>query len=119
MGRWSQSRRRGTSVPQAPDFPLPPPGDAEWEFSTLGGGSGQCGGDIISGICPVGADGWEIQVTNDPDFVIDVGSATGACSDTLEPSADFGPPGDTVYGRARWLLGELPMSDWSVTKVLS
>ena len=117
MGKWAQGRRRGGGG-NCRRFPLEPPGDAEWEFATPGGGSGQTAGDIISGICAVGADGWRMQVSNDVEFG-GFDETDADCNASNEPTADFGPPGDTIYGRIRWLLAGVPVSDWSVTKILS
>lgn len=111
MGRWSQARRRGTAVPPPSSNSLSPPADEDWDLSATG--ADEAVGLLLSGTCPVGADGirCSFSLGIDPDIGQMV---SGNCSDALT-SLPFSPS-DTVNAWMRYLLGGIPVSDWSLQK---
>lgn len=115
MGRWAQARRRGTAVPAPTGGSLAPPSGDEWTASA--NFDNTVGAFLNSGTCPVGADGIRASFSLDTNTNPDLGAqVSGACSDVLT-SAPFSP-GDNVNVWIRYLLGGIPVSDWSAPSLI-
>lgn len=113
MGRWSQARHRGrgnASAPVLPSPPAPPSGDV-WTLTA--DAFAHFFVTITALSCPVGADGFDVDVVDDDDPGITGVYQVAGCGFPLETAAGAG---DHIHVRIRWTLDLSPVSDWSDTK---
>jgi len=121
VGRWSQSRKRGTAAPYFPPNAIPdPPGDSDWTWSQDPDGPNGIANLDIS--LPAGAIGWQLWGSlNGGPFAYGDQDPAGTGFLTF----DFGgaTPGDLAAGKVRWIVSgagegdpDTVYSDFSATK---
>lgn len=89
-------------------FTLDPPADAAWTWGCTGNTTAQA--SIVGGVCPAGADGFQLGAVASPGNPKTHIVGNNACGAT--PTVNFNI-GDIGLAVIRWTLGGIPVSNWS------